>query len=187
MTNKIWLQGTAQEISQMIGAEYTTRIGQNIEAIQKILQETEVNITQYERMAAQFPSADRLKVVEKCMERGENWKGHTYSYRELDNMNRGMTRYIDNRTLQDKYELQYDQAIENGEEPPRQEKSWIWSHLEKTRHSGMDGETVPIKDPFTVINELNGDTDELMFPGDFNNDTNNCSNICNCQCEVMYQ
>ena len=185
-TNKIWLEGQAKQITDMLGVQYSDRIGKNIEAVQKVLQDTDVNISKYERMATEFPKADRLKIVEKCMERGENWKGHTYSYKELDRMNQGMTKYIDNRALQDKYELNHDEAIENGTDPTKTQKAWVWSGLENTRHSEMDGQTVELKDTFTVTNEINGDTDELLFPGDFNNDTNNCSNVCNCQCEVIY-
>ena len=61
-------------------------------------------------------------------------------------------------------------------------KSWISSQLEKTRHQGMDGETIPITEKFEVINEVTGDVDYLLFPGDVSNDHNNCSNICNCGC-----
>lgn len=185
-TNKIWLEGQAKEITHMLGVEYTDRIGKNIESVQKILKETDVNISKYERMATEFPKADRLKIVEKCFERGENYKGHTYSYKELDRMNQGMTKYIDNRALHDKYELNYEDAMANGTDPAKTQKSWVWSGLENTRHSEMDGQTVELKEAFTVTNEINGDTDQLQFPGDFNNDTNGCSNICNCACEVIY-
>jgi hypothetical protein len=185
-TNKIWLEGTAKQITDMVSVEYTERIGKNIEAIQKILQDVNINISKYEEMTAKFPGADRLKIVEKAMEKGENWKGHTYSYKELDNMNRGITKYIDNKAEFDKYSLNHDEAMVNGETPAKLEKMWVWSGLQNTRHSGMDGETVALKDFFTVENEQNGDIDELLFPGDFNNDRNSCSNICNCQCGVVY-
>gem|GEM_PF-2766333 len=185
-TNKIWLEGQAKEITQMLGVEYTDRIGKNIEAVQNILKETNVNISKYEQMTTQFPQADRLKIVEKCMERGENWKGHTYSYKELDRMNQGMTKYIDNRAQQDKFELNYEDALTNGTDPAKTQKAWVWSGLENTRHSEMDAQTVDLKDLFEVTNEITGDVDQLRFPGDYNNDTNNCSNICNCQCEVVY-
>jgi hypothetical protein len=185
-TNKIWLEGQAKQITQMIGVEYTERIGKNIDAVQKILKETEVNISKYEKMTKEFPKADRLKIVKKCFERGENYKGHKYSYKELNNMNKGITKYIDNRAQQDKYELNHNEATANGKTPHKKEKTWVWSGLKRTRHSGMDGETVPLKDTFTVINEREGDTDELLFPGDFHHDRNGCSNICNCGCEVVY-
>lgn len=186
LSNKIWLEGQAQQITSMVGIEYTERIGKNIEAVQKILQDVDVNISKYTEMTEKYPGADRLKIVEKCMEKEENWKGHQYSYKELEQMNKGITKYIDNKALQDKYELNHDEALANGEDPAKTEKMWIWSGLENTRHSGMDGETVPLKEKFIVENEVNGDIDELLFPGDFNNDRNACSNICNCQCGVEY-
>lgn len=185
-TNKIWLEGQAKQITDMIGVEYTERISKNIEAIQQVLQEVEVNISKYEKMIQEFPTASRLHTVEKALEKGENWKGHTYSYKELENMNRGITKYVDNRAELDKYTLNYNEATNNGETPEKSEKEWIWSGLENTRHREMDGETVHLTDSFNVINELTGDEDKLMFPGDFDNDRNNCSNICNCSCDVVY-
>jgi hypothetical protein len=186
LTNRIWIEGTSKDIADMIGTEYGERIGKNIEAIQKILQDTDVNIGKYEQMAKNFPGVDRVKIVQKAMDNGQNWSGHTYSYKELDNMNKGITKYIDSRALQDKYELNTDDALSKGVDPAKQNKVWVWSQLENTRHEDMDGQTVDIKDTFTVTNSQTGAVDELLFPGDINNDSNNCSNICNCQCEVMY-
>lgn len=185
-TNKIWLEGTAKQVTDMVGVEYTERIGKNINAVQKILQETDVKISKYETMAKKFPQADRLKIIQKAAEKGGNWKGQTYSYKQLEQMNKGITKYIDNKARQDKYTLNYDEAEANGEDPARAEKMWIWSGMQNTRHSGMDGETVPVKDFFIVYNEQTGDTDELLFPGDFQHDRNGCSNVCNCECDVMY-
>ena len=186
LTNRIWIEGTSKEIASMVGTEYSERIGKNIEAIQKILQDTDVNIGKYEQMANKFPGADRVKIIQKAVDNGESWKGHTYSYKQLDNINNGITKYIDSRALQDKYELNTDNALANGTDPAKQQKVWVWSQLENTRHEGMDGQTVGVKDMFTVTNEVTGAVDNLLFPGDFNNDQNNCSNICNCQCDVMY-
>lgn len=64
-------------------------------------------------------------------------------------------------------------------------KVWIWSGLDKTRHSQMDNETVEINDKFTVINEKTGETDYLDYPCDIENYTNP-SNIINCACNVEY-
>ena len=137
-------------------------------------------------MVKDFPGVDRVKIVQKAMDNGQNWSGHTYSYKELENMNKGITKYIDSRALQDKYELNTDDALSKGVDPAKQNKVWVWSQLENTRHEDMDGQTVAVKDTFTVTNSQTGAVDELLFPGDINNDSNNCSNICNCQCEVMY-
>ena len=66
------------------------------------------------------------------------------------------------------------------------QKIWIWSRLENTRHSEMDNQTVNINGKFEVLNEVTGDLDFLLFPGDIDNDDHNCSNICNCKCTITY-
>ena len=43
-------------------------------------------------------------------------------------------------------------------------KMWIWSELENTRHSLMDGDIVEVDEPFQVYNEVTGETEEGMFP-----------------------
>ncbi len=182
LDNKILLESQAKHMTNLLSDAYSERIVKNIEAVEKIVKEAELNIAQYEKMAKSFPEVNRLNIIQKAAENGSNWKGHTYSYKELTNMNKGISKYIENKAQYDKYELNYNES----EKPIRKEKTWIWSQLENTRHSEMDGQTVPITEPFIVVNEVTGDTDELMFPGDFENDGNNCSNICNCDCEVAY-
>lgn len=62
-------------------------------------------------------------------------------------------------------------------------KTWIWSGMDNTRHSGMDNTTVPIDEAFVVINENTGDVDYLMYPCDENGSP---SNTYNCMCEMTY-
>lgn len=62
-------------------------------------------------------------------------------------------------------------------------KKWLWSHYDKTRHSGMDNIIVPIDEPFIVINDITGDEDEMMYPRDA---MGSPSNTYNCQCELTY-
>lgn len=62
-------------------------------------------------------------------------------------------------------------------------KKWLWSHYDKTRHSGMDNVVVPIDEPFIVVNDITGDEDEMMYPRDA---MGSPSNAYNCQCELTY-
>ena len=78
--------------------------------------------------------------------------------------------------------MENKQAEREGYGPLNQEKVWIWSQLEHTRHSDMDGESVGLTEKFEVTNEVTGDVDYLRFPQDIDFDHNNCSNICNCHC-----
>ena len=77
------------------------------------------------------------------------------------------------------------QASREGMKPLNTEKVWVWNSNEKTRHEGMDGQTVRFGEKFEVVNDITGITDYLRFPNDIENDNNNCNNICNCQCSYM--
>lgn len=65
------------------------------------------------------------------------------------------------------------------------EKVWLWSGKKKTRHRGMEGVTVPVNDPFIVINERTGETCELMYPRDYARDPSGANTV-NCGCDVVY-
>lgn len=186
LDNKILLESQAKDMTKLLSETYSERIVKNIKAIEKIRGEVKLDIAKYEKMSKSFPKVDRLNIIQRLAEKGSNWKGHTYSYKELANMNRGISKYIENKVQYDKYELNYDEYISKGETPFKTKRRWISSGMPNSRHSAMDGEIVSLKEPFEVKNDINGYVDYLMFPGDFNNDTNGCSNVCNCACGVAY-
>ena len=180
----------------------TERIVKNLDFVENALRNADLDIRKYESIVEKLPSqTSRKSVLEKCittgteleptkrqqfleraLERGSNYKGREYSYRELDQLSRDLERYKANRLDYETAIMENKQADREGYDTINETKTWIWSHLDKTRHSGMDGETVPLTSPFEVVNEVTGDVDYLLFPGDVSNDHNNCSNICNCQC-----
>lgn len=178
------------------------RVVKNLDYVENVLTNANVDIKKYEALIDKLsPATSRKEIIERCivkgeplpanrrqslleraLERGENYKGRQYSYRELDQLSRDLERYKANRLDYETAILENKQAFSEGYERINQTKTWIWSTLERTRHEGMDGETVDITEKFEVINEVTGDVDYLLFPGDVANDHNNCSNICNCGC-----
>ncbi len=72
-----------------------------------------------------------------------------------------------------------------GHKEPYSHKTWIWSRKQKTRHSFMEGQTVPINEPFQVVNERTGEMSNLMFPRDYARDSSGANTI-NCGCDVHY-
>lgn len=178
------------------------RIVKNLDYVENVLTNANVDIQKYEALVDKLsPATSRKEVLERCivkneplpanrrqslleraLERGENYKGRQYSYKELNQLSKDLERYKTNRLDYETAILENKQAYREGYERINQSKTWIWSTLEKTRHEGMDGETVDLTEKFEVVNEVTGDTDYLLFPGDVANDHNNCSNICNCGC-----
>ena len=177
------------------------RIAKNIRFVENALENADVNIRKYEALVEKLPrQVSRREVLNKCiteetelpptkrqrwleknLERGASYN-KKYTYKELNQLSRDLERYKTHRLDFETAMMENRQADREGYGMINETKSWIWSQLEKTRHQGMDGETIPITEKFEVINEVTGDVDYLLFPGDVSNDHNNCSNICNCGC-----
>lgn len=173
----------SKKISDRITKVEVERINNNLKYVEQTLKESELNIAKYKELIGRLPSqVSRQELLERATVEGKNYMGREYSYKELRNLSRDLERY---KTAHLDYEvgmIENQQANREGLPTPNTEKTWIWSTLEKTRHEGMEGQTVRYGEKFEVINERTGDTDYLRFPADIENDNNNCSNICNCGC-----
>ena len=180
------------------------RLVKNLDYVENVLSNAEVNIAKYEALIEKLPhEVSRKDVLEKCitgqkelpaskrqawlernLERGASYNKE-YSYRELNQLSRDLERYKTNRLDYETALMENRQAEREGYGLINESKTWIWSALEKTRHADMDGETVNLTESFEVVNEVTGDVDYLRFPGDVENDHNNCNNICNCGCSYV--
>lgn len=173
----------SKQISDKITKVEVARINKNLKWIEETLKTTELDINKYKSLVEKLPKqVSRQEILQKAELTGKNYKGREYSYRELRNLSRDLERY---KTAHMDYEvgmIENQQANREGLPTPNNTKTWIWSTLEKTRHSKMDGETVRFTEKFEVVNELTGDVDYMRFPADIENDNNNCSNVCNCGC-----
>ena len=177
------------------------RVVKNLDYVNHVLNNAEVDIKKYEALVERLPyQTSRKEVLYKCISGGEDlppskrqaWleknlrRGASYnkeySYRELNQLSRDLERYKTHRLDYETAIMENKQAEREGYDKPNQEKSWIWSMLDNTRHQDLDGETIPLTEKFEVVNSQTGAVDYLLFPGDVENDHNNCSNICNCDC-----
>lgn len=196
----------ARKLISSISGDVTTieveRMVKNLNYVENVLTNANVDIGKYEALVKKLPqTTSRKEVLERCimtdtplpanrrqafleraLERGHNYKGRQYTYKELNQLSRDLERYKTNRLDYETAIMENRQANREGYENVNQTKTWIWSTLENTRHEELDGETIPITSKFEVVNSQTGDVDYLLFPGDVANDHNNCSNICNCQC-----
>lgn len=188
------VQGTLTKVE-------SERIVKNLNYIGNVMEQTDVDIKKYEALIEKLPyQTSRKEVLEKCILKGEDlpvskrqrWleknlrRGASYNkkytYKELNQLSRDLERYKTNRLDYETARLENIQADREGYDRVNQTKTWIWSQLERTRHSEMDGETVDFAEKFEVVNEVTGDVDYMRFPNDVDFDSNNCSNVCNCQC-----
>lgn len=173
----------SKHISDKITKVEVERINKNIKYVEQTLKEVELDINKYKSLIEKLPKqVSRQELLQRATIEGKNYMGREYSYKELRNLSRDLERY---KTANMDYQvkmIENQQANREGLPVPNTEKTWIWSKMEKTRHSKMDGKTVRFTEKFEVINEITGDTDMMRFPGDIENDNNNCSNVCNCGC-----
>ena len=177
------------------------RVLKNLDYVENVLENTEIEIEKYKALIEKLPrQTSRRSVIERCIKTGDDlpptqrqvWlernleRGASYnkqySYKELNQLSRDLERYKTNRLDFETAMMENRQADREGYGKVHTEKTWIWSQLDRTRHSEMDGETVPLESKFEVVNEVTGDVDYLLFPGDVSNDHHGCSNICNCKC-----
>ena len=192
------------DVSDSLTKLEAERLVKNLDYVENVLSTAEVNIKKYEALIEKLPhQVSRKEVLEKCitsqeelpaskrqawlernLERGASYNKE-YSYRELNQLSRDLERYKTNRLDYETALMENRQAEREGYGLINESKTWIWSALEKTRHADMDGETVNLTESFEVVNEVTGDVDYLRFPGDVENDHNNCSNICNCGCSYV--
>lgn len=191
------IEGVSDSLTQL----EVERVVKNLDYVENVLSASEVNLAKYEALVEKLPQqVSRKEVLEKCiagqkelppskrqawlernLERGASYNKE-YTYRELNQLSRDLERYKTNRLDYETALMENRQAEREGYDRVNESKTWIWSTLEKTRHADMDGETVNLTESFEVTNEVTGDVDYLRFPGDVENDHNNCSNICNCGC-----
>lgn len=185
--SRLVANNTARDVADKITAKEVQRINNNLKAVENVLNDASVDIEKYKTLVEKLPpTTSRAEILNRTLEKGHNLRGREYSQRELDRLSRDLTRYRSNRLDYETRRMENQQAYRDGAERIHQTKTWMWSQLEHTRHSEMEGVTVDFASKFEVTNELTGDVDFLLFTGDIDNDHNNCSNICNCWCWTAY-
>ena len=200
-TTEIEALGVIRNVGDDLSKLEAERVVKNLNYVENVLTTADVDIGKYEALVDKLPRhTSRKDVLERCitkgtelpptqrqawlernLERGASYNKR-YTYKELNQLSRDLERYKTHRLDYETAVMENKQADREGYGRVNDTKTWIWSQLEKTRHEGMDGETVPLTAKFEVVNEVTGDVDYLLFPGDVSSDHNNCSNICNCGC-----
>ena len=199
--NKVNAKTVLNQVTDSLTKLEVERTIKNLNYIENVLNSTRVDIDRYKNMIEKLPyQTSRKQVIERCIvndlelpsSERQSWlernlqRGYShnkqYTYKELNQLSRDLERYKSNRLDYETAIMENKQADREGYDNPNTTKSWIWSTLENTRHEELDGETIPLTGKFEVVNSQTGDVDFLRFPGDVENDHNNCSNICNCAC-----
>lgn len=186
--NKIAANLHANKVATILTNREVERIQKNVLWADHVISNSEFEIATYRRLAEKMkPTSSRRLMLEKSIQEGTSPRGREYTYKELDRVSRDLEKYKTNSLDLEKLNMENSQSIRDGGDMIHTSKTWVWSRLENTRHSEMDNQTVNLNGKFEVLNEVTGDLDFLLFPGDIDNDDHNCSNICNCKCTIKYE
>jgi len=166
------------------------RINKNLNYTEKILKTHELNLKEYQKIAKRENAiANRKNIMERSVKDlnyvrsqfGVNIQSNVFSYRDLENTAEALNRQTQMTASWDEYEAINQEAREKGLPDVYTQKEWIWTgEGMTTRHESNNGQIVGFYETFTIVNDANGDVDELMHPCDPNGSFSNAS-ICYCQ------
>ena len=190
--HQIQVQKKANEKTIQISKLQKDRLENNIKSVEKVLKNYEVNIDKYKELNKKYPKTESRKgiITESIMNKnfitsmGYNIKPHFDGYKELSHLTEGLHRQAQNQSQIELAQAQNEEAALNGQDPPNTHKTWVWTGEGKTtRHFSNNGQTVPIDEKFTIVNDSDGQVDLMDYPLD---PSVYSSNGFICYCEVEY-
>ena len=166
------------------------RINKNLDYTEKVLKSHELNLKEYQKIAKRESAiANRKNIMESSVKDlnfirsqfGVNIQPNVFSYRDLDKTAESLNRQTQMGATWEEYDAINQQAQEKGLPDVYTQKEWIWTGEGKTtRHESNNGQIVDFYETFTIVNDANGDVDDLMYPCDPSGSFSNAG-ICYCQ------
>ena len=166
------------------------RINKNLDYTEKVLKNHEINLKEYQKIAKRESKiANRKNIMERSVadldfvrsQFGVNIQSNVFSYRDLNQTAESLNRQTQMTASWEEYDAINKEAEEKGLPDVYTEKEWVWTGEGKTtRHRSNDGQIVGFNETFTIVNDANGDVDDLMYPCDPNGSFSNAG-ICYCQ------
>jgi len=163
-----------------------SRIDTNVKYVKQIMQTQVIDKAKYNVLKQDNPKTfNRMELLNVAAQTGINTDllNQTLNYRNLDNLALNLAKQSQMVSSYEEALLVNETAEAKGLDPPITQKKWIWSELDNTRHSNMDGETIHLEDYFNVFNEQSGGVDKMLYPCD---PEGSDGNIINCQCDIEY-
>lgn len=190
--HQIKVQNRANDQAKKISQAQYEQIQKNIKAVEQVIDKYGIKLEKYRELNEKYPKTiSRKGIITESIENknyitslGKNIVPHLDGYRELSPLTEHLHRQAQNQASEELARAENEEAIANGQDPPNDEKKWIWTGAGvTTRHQSNDGQIVPIDEPFIIVNDVTGEVDEMMYPLD---PTVYSSNTFICYCEVEY-
>lgn len=183
-----------KDIARIAEAELA-QMKSNLNYVEKVLNKYDIVNKEYKKVLNESGNLSNRKQVLEAVSKNISTANNMATsptmnipriqpYYDLDFFSEKMLR--ENR-MSSAYEIMEEEnriAEENGNDAPHSKKTWVWTGIGKTtRHESNDGQTVDFDDYFTIINDSNGDVDEILYPCDPNGSPSNCA-VCYCELET---
>lgn len=190
--HQIQVQNRANDKAKQISQAQYEQIQKNIQAVEKVIDKYGIKLEKYRELNKKYPKTiSRKGIITESIENknyitslGKNIVPHLDGYKELSHLTEHLHRQAQNQASEELARAENEEAIKNGQKPPNDEKKWIWTGAgATTRHYSNDGQVVPIDEPFTIVNDVTGEVNAMMYPLD---PAVYSSNTFICYCEVEY-
>lgn len=190
--HQIQVQNRANDQAKKISQAQYEQIQKNIKAVEQVIDKYGIKLEKYRELNEKYPKTiSRKGIITESIENknyitslGKNIVPHLDGYKELSHLTEHLHRQAQNQASEELARAENEEAIKNGQKPPNDEKKWIWTGAgATTRHYSNDGQVVPIDEPFTIVNDVTGEVNAMMYPLD---PAVYSSNTFICYCEVEY-
>lgn len=188
------IQNKAQKDLNSIVEKELARVTNNLNYVEKVVQKYEVPKTEYQKLLdtqKENSIRNRRQVWEEVARQANNLNASEglnikmpEPYINLDTFTENLMRQNKMTSEWETYQEENRLSEEAGDGTLYDEKVWIHTDAGKTtRHASNHMQTVPFNETFVILNDDNGDIDEIDHPCDPNGSPSNCA-ICYCEMEV---
>ena len=109
--NRLQARMTANNVATVLTNVEVERIQKNVLWTERVMQQADINIEKYSMLANKLePTASRKAMIEKCLENGTSVTGRQYTYKEMKNVHKGLSKILEVVNLED-YDFTVNQDI----------------------------------------------------------------------------
>lgn len=180
------------ELGRIVEAELERTV-KNIDYCKSILNKYEIVVDEYKNAVKSQENAsmaNRGQILKSLAEKsnemlineGLNIRPHVFQYRNIELTAESLHRQMQMKSKYEHAQLINEKRLSEGKNELLTKKIWLVTHEGKTtRHMSNHEQKVGLNEKFLIINDANGDMDEMEHPSDPNASYSNAY-ICYCEC-----
>lgn len=188
------IQNKANKNLNSIVEKELARVNNNLRYVEKVVQKYELPQQEYQKLLdkqAANSIRSRRELFEQVVRQANGLNASEGLNIKMPQPYMNLDTYTENLMRQNKMESEWELyqeenrlSEEQGDGSRYSKKKWIWTGAgATTRHESNNMQEVDFQDTFVIVNDKNGDIDEIDYPCDINGSPSNCA-ICYCEMEV---